>query len=450
MQANNNTLYTIFEDLIYRVVKLEYKTIYQIYIPESLRSHFLTSFHEDPLAGHLGRYKTYRRMQNLVYWPKMSWDVKQHVTNCQVCQLYKSESRKPAGKLQQTLVCRPWEMLGMDLMGPFPRSSSRNVYLLVFVDYYSKWVELFPLRNATAESISRILIQEIVTRWGIPEYILSDRGSQFVSSIFQATCETWNVSHKLTSAYHPQTNLTERVNRTLKTMMASYVGSRHKNWDKHLHEFRFALNSAVQESTGVTPAELNLQRPLRGPLDVLLQPRNALPDSSVYQKITQLDDLKAFVAKNLSLARKRQKRNYDKHRREVCLAEKARVWLRAHPFSKAEKAFTAKLAPKWQGPYRVLQQVGPLNYEVVLEESGTDRRIVHISHLKPCYPTAQQVEEQQNRQLREIFEEETMDEDFLGFPASPPMVTSRPPEKMKIKTKSLRESGEKDKNLIDL
>ena len=209
MQANNNTLYTIFEDLIYRVVKLEYKTIYQIYIPESLRSHFLTSFHEDPLAGHLGRYKTYRRMQNLVYWPKMSWDVKQHVTNCQVCQLYKSESRKPAGKLQQTLVCRPWEMLGMDLMGPFPRSSSRNVYLLVFVDYYSRWVELFPLRNATAESISRILIQEIVTRWGIPEYILSDRGSQFVSSIFQATCETWNVSHKLTSAYHPQTNLTE-------------------------------------------------------------------------------------------------------------------------------------------------------------------------------------------------------------------------------------------------
>ncbi len=97
---NINTTFTIFEDFIYLVVRLPYKTMYQIYIPESLLSEFLTSFHQDPLAGHLGRYKTYRRMQTIVYWQKLSWDVKQYVTNCQFCQLYKPKSRKPAGKLQ--------------------------------------------------------------------------------------------------------------------------------------------------------------------------------------------------------------------------------------------------------------------------------------------------------------------------------------------------------------
>ncbi len=121
-------------------------------------------------------------------------------------------------------------------------------------------------------------------------------------------------------------------------MIAFCVGSRHKHWDKHLPE----------ESTGVTPAELNLRRPLRGPLDVLLLPRDAVRDSPAYSKISQLDDLKASVSRNLSLTRKRQKRNYDKHRREMNLEEQAQVWLHVHPFSKAEKSFTGKLAPKWQ------------------------------------------------------------------------------------------------------
>lgn len=156
-------------------------------------------------------------------------------------------------------------MLGVDLMGPFPRSSSGNLYLIVFVDYYTRWVEMFPLRKATAEAVSQILTKEILTRWGVPTFILSDQGPQFVSAVFGETCKRWNLQQKRTSPYHPQTNLTERVNRNVKAMIASYVEEKHKAWDKYLPEFRFALNSAVHESTGVTPAELNLssfERPI--------------------------------------------------------------------------------------------------------------------------------------------------------------------------------------------
>uniref|UniRef100_A0A671TWU2 Gypsy retrotransposon integrase-like protein 1 n=1 Tax=Sparus aurata TaxID=8175 RepID=A0A671TWU2_SPAAU len=412
---NSNTTFSIMEDLIYRVVTLPYRTIYQLYIPASFRKQLLEYFHQDPLSGHLGRHKTHRRLQHLVYWPKLSWDVRQHVQNCQVCQKYKPENRKLSGKLQQTVVQRPWEMLGMDLMGPFPRSSKQNVYLLVFVDYYSKWVELFPLRKATAETISQVLVKDILTRWGLPDFILSDRGSQFVSSVFETVCRTWNVGHKLTSAYHPQTNLTERVNRTLKTMVASYVGNQHKHWDKYLAEFRFAINSAVQESTGVSPAELNLSRSLRGPLDVVLQPREFAPGTPAYTKIIQLKDLCSFVSKNMDSARRRQKRNYDKHRRDTEFGEQDRVWVRAHHLSKADKSFTAKLAPKWQGQYRVVQQVGPVNYKVVLEASGQDLKVVHISRLKPCYPNAKDLQELERKRVLEILNEESDEEDFLGF-----------------------------------
>lgn len=220
---NASTKFTVLEDKVYRVVHLPHKTLYQVYIPSSLRQQLLHHYHNDPVSGHFRRYKTYKRLQALVYWPKMSIDVREYVRCCQVCQLYKPQTRKPPGKLQQTVVHGPWEMLGVDLMGPFPRSSSGNLYLIVFVDYYTSWVEMFPLRKATAEAVSQILTKEILTRWGVPTFILSDQGPQFVSAVFGETCKRWNLQQKRTSPYHPQTNLTERVNRNVKAMIASYV-----------------------------------------------------------------------------------------------------------------------------------------------------------------------------------------------------------------------------------
>ena len=430
VEVNATTKFTILEDKVYRVVQLAHKTLYQVYVPLGLRSQLLETFHEDPLAGHMGRFKTYKRLQALAYWPKLSLDVKQHVRCCQVCQRNKPESRKPAGLLQQTIVHRPWEMLGVDLMGPFPRSTKGHVYLLVFVDYYSRWVELFALRQATAETVSKVLTEEILTRWGVPDYILSDQGSQFVSSVFEATCQQWNVAQKRTTAYHPQTNMTERINRNLKAMIASYVGDHHKHWDQHLPEFRFALNSAVHESTGVTPAEVNLRRPLRGPMEVLLQPRDCTPDSQAYRKAGQLSNLRGYVTGKLEHARGKQKRQYDKGRREVEYVAQDRVWMRTHPYSKANRSFSAKLAPRWKGPYRVLRRMGPLTYEIVLEETSRDVRVVNVTRLKPCYPSAAEVaQEEERRQLEDMFEDGSEESTFLGFQSSGPRSqTSEPDE----------------------
>ncbi len=159
----------------------------------------------------------------------------------------------------------------------------------------------------------------------------------------------------MTLVYHSQTNLTERVNHTLKTMVAAYIGKQRKQWNKYLPEFRFAINSAVQVSTGVSPAELNLGCPLRGPLDVLVQPRETTPNVPAYSKVAQLEELSSLVTKNLDAARRHQKRNYNKNRQDMEFADQDRVWMQAHSLPKASKSFAAKLAPKWQGPYRVQQ-----------------------------------------------------------------------------------------------
>lgn len=159
------------------------------------------------------------------------------------CQTLKNESQKPAGKLQQTTPTRP--NVGSWHHGNFSLQPSQITISVGFVDYYSHWVESFPMRDATAHTVATNLREEILTRWGVPDFILSDRGMQFTSAIFSKICKNWKVKQKMTTAYHPQTNLTKRVNRTLKQMISAYVEDNYKAWDQHLQELRFAINSTV-------------------------------------------------------------------------------------------------------------------------------------------------------------------------------------------------------------
>ncbi len=178
-------------------------------------------------------------------------------------------------------------------MGPLPRSTHQHEYILVFVDYFSRWVELFPIRKATALTVASLLRKEILTRWGVPDLILSDQGTQCVSAVFKEICTEWKLIQKTTTAYHPQTNMTKGVNRTLKQMIAAYVEDNHKKLDQYLPELRFPINSAVQETIGMSPAELHLGRKLQGPMDKILHGQNLSPDAASYDIVEHLSHLQS-------------------------------------------------------------------------------------------------------------------------------------------------------------
>lgn len=176
---------------------------------------------------------------------------------------------KLTGSLQQTVAQQLWEMIGVDVKGPFPRNINQNVYLLVCVDYFSQWVELFLLRKATADSGERDM-----THWAC--LILSKRGTQFVPSVFQTVtnlesgpqinvCVSFSDQpHRKSQSYFKNH---KRLRRWNQTWTALGIYSRVPGCSK----------SDVQKSTGVSSAELNLQRPLRGPLDLLLQLQDVTP-----------------------------------------------------------------------------------------------------------------------------------------------------------------------------
>ncbi|KAL6455418.1 hypothetical protein MHYP_G00361200, partial [Metynnis hypsauchen] len=288
----------------------------QMVVPVANRRAILQYAHDSSLGGHLGRMKTLLRLLDLAYWPTIRTDVWQYCKECETCQMYKPRISKLSGFMQSTPVVEPGYMLGIDLMGPLLKSPRQNEHLLVIVDYCSKWVELFPLRTAKAPQIANILVKDIFTRWGTPAYLVSDRGPQFTSHLLHSVCRQWGVVQKLTTAYHPQTNLTERVNRNLKTMMASFVQGKHRLWDQWLADFRFAINSAWHESTGFTPAEIAIGRKLKGPLERFMN-QSPHPDHDAYKVIQRQQELIQQVQKNVQKHQTKQAKYYNRRRTPV-------------------------------------------------------------------------------------------------------------------------------------
>jgi hypothetical protein len=183
--------------------------------------------------------------------------------------------------MQLHTVTQPWHTIGIDIMGPFPPTPRQKRFLLLIVDYFTRWVELFALRQTTATHFANVLIDEVICRYGVPLHILSDNGPQFISHWFNEICRALGITHKLTANYHPQTNMRERVNRTLKAQIAIYAQQHPGLWDKELQKLAFAIRTSVNETTGDTPAYLNLGRNPVLPLDLIINPPSPDPPAII-------------------------------------------------------------------------------------------------------------------------------------------------------------------------
>lgn len=157
-------------------------------------------------------------------------------------------------------VTRPWQMVSMDIMGPLPRTHSGYSLILVITDYLSKFCLLFALRKATARSVARHVEESLFQLFGAPQYIICDNGVPFKSNLFQQLCEEYHVKIWFTASYHPQANPTERTNRVIKTMLATYITENHRNWDTFLQKVGCAISTAVFEVTKLTPYFVNFGR----------------------------------------------------------------------------------------------------------------------------------------------------------------------------------------------
>uniref|UniRef100_A0A5S6R4F6 Integrase catalytic domain-containing protein n=1 Tax=Trichuris muris TaxID=70415 RepID=A0A5S6R4F6_TRIMR len=183
---------------------------------------------------------------------------KQVVESCPTCQRRKILQTKPAGYLHSVEpLNKPFQVIGLDHLGPFPRSGNGNKHVIVCIDYLSKWVEAKAVPDTSTEEVARFLLNDVVLRHGTPTKVVTYRGTAFTSTKMADILVTLGIQHGMTTAYHPQSNgLTEKANRTLTGILAPYVNETHRDWDNILPFATFAMNTAKQESTKLSPFEL--------------------------------------------------------------------------------------------------------------------------------------------------------------------------------------------------
>ncbi|GFW43382.1 retrovirus-related Pol polyprotein from transposon 412 [Trichonephila clavipes] len=248
----------------------------------------------------------------------------------------------------------PNEIETLDLISPYPASRpERYKFILVISDHFTKWCELIPLRKASAQAIANAFFDNYIARYGAPISLISDNGPQFISDVFEHLSHRLDIKHMKMVTYRPQANLTERVNRNLVQMIASFVEENHENRDQFLHEFAFALRTAVNETTNKTPAELFWGRKIITPFSKLI---NVTEDTKyVGRNIERLFD---EARRNMRKKHKSWEKYYNRRRRDVHIKVKDLVLIQTHFLSAACRKQVGKFMPKFEGPYRVLELNG--------------------------------------------------------------------------------------------
>ncbi|UYV63284.1 hypothetical protein LAZ67_2003650 [Cordylochernes scorpioides] len=201
-----------------------------------------------------------------------------------------------------------FEKVGMDLLGRFPTSEGGNRWIIVCTDYLTKYAITKALPTSESMEVAKFFIEDVILKHGAPRELITDRGRNFTSSMISDLNNQCRITHRKTTAYHPQTNgLTERLNKTIADMLSMYVDVYQKDWDRILPFVTFAYNTAKQESTGFTPFFLVHGREAETPLDVLFP--KLLPEDDDF-----IQTLGARAEEARKLARIHSMRSQDSNR----------------------------------------------------------------------------------------------------------------------------------------
>ena len=358
---------------------------WQLVVPQDKRREILWHFHDCPTGGHLGVERTLQKIRNNFYWVGLKDNVQVYCKRCDKCAARKKGVAKKA-PLRQYTVGTTMERMAVDILGPLPQSRRGNKYIMVVADHFTKWVEAFAIPNQTAETIARVLVEEVVCRFGVPLQLHSDQGTNFESQLFKDMCKLLGVEKTRTTGLHPQSDgLVERYNRTLLTMLTMYVQDDQQTWDEILPYVMMAYRASRHESTGKTPNLLMLGREVNLPLNAVVaspaeEDGEAMDyDDHVSALQKRLRDSHEVAREHLKGAAIHQKKQYDHKAGQQDLKEGQPVWL-WDPSRK--RGISPKLTSNWKGPLVIVQRIDDLLYRVQRGPRAKPK-VVHINRLRP-------------------------------------------------------------------
>ena len=368
LSRGGNVTFVKTKGILKRVFTDEKGKHTQVCVPKSLRQSVLKLGHDSAMSGHMGTKKTRERIWNSFYWPRMCQDIMRYCVSCDRCQKITPKgrvSKVPLGKMVIPHV--PFEQVAVDLIGPIKPASEKGFrYVVVMVDYATRYPEATPLKSIEASQVAEAL-WVMFSRVGVPRKMVTDRGSQFTGECMAELRKLLSIKGNMTTPYHAQANgLVERFNGTLKSMLRKLAGEQPKEWDKYIPALLFAYREVPQASTGYSPFELLYGRTIRGPLAILkdLWTSEEEREPEVQHSSQYVLELRNRIEETCKIAQQQLERESVKYKRYFDKKTKPRVFpvgsrvllLLPHKLNKLEMS--------WRGPFIVEQRVGDCDYQI--------------------------------------------------------------------------------------
>lgn len=355
--------YAVEDDLLFRRGDQGNRLV----VPLALKNRVFHEFHDASLAGHPGAEETARDIQEQYYWPTVQADTRKYVGDCLLCARYKRRPRHPTAQQRPRQPRKPWDTVSVDLMGPYDATAHGHRFILVAEDIFTKWVEAFPVPNTEAPTITEILERQVFHRFGYPRAIITDNGPQFTCRHWDRCCQQWQTLHWTTAIFHPRANPVERRNQEIKKGLRLRLNNRRpETWDEHLPNVLFSLRRRRNAATGKTPSQalLGYTTPAPGTWrnDGAPQALDEAAREAQHEEIQQ--NQQRYQEARAAPARGRPPPPYQPG---------DEVLVRGH--------LPGNFAPKWAGPYPIINASGQSTYWVRI---GRRQVNIHIDQIRPA------------------------------------------------------------------
>ncbi|KAM9997411.1 hypothetical protein ACTFIZ_010927 [Dictyostelium cf. discoideum] len=350
----------------------------QIVIPKSLVELILEIFHDNICTGgHYGFEKTYNKIKDRFYWRGMIQDIRNYISSCKIC----NETKRRYGPHQGFLIPLnngdyPFHTIGIDFLTLKHNKVTTNI--LVIIDYFTKWPEVFVTIDQSAQTVAMILFYQIFLKFGAPKKIISDRGKSFLNNIVDTINRFFEVTKISTSAYHPQTD------------GVIFIAVQRNSTPLYYNLIIFSYRITPHPSTGFSPFFLlfgrNPNLPTKLPSTRTIQfgeYKSIIVDLDVKNYADSLIVKYTSIMKSVSSKFERSKIDQSKYynikRIEPQIKPGDLVFLKVD-MTELETNIPKKLRRPWSGPYKVISQKGPNTFKI--EMNTNHHSIINIDRLK--------------------------------------------------------------------
>ena len=359
----------------------------RLVVPKHIIPTILKLSHNALTAGHRSSQKIFDLLKPKYHWIKMREKIEEYVKCCTTCGQLKKDQHHLKAPLVPTVVQKKWERLQIDIVGPFHKSQRNKRYLLTAICAYSKFARAWPLSDVTSETIAKTLVNEHFSIFGLPQSIHSDNGANFCSDLMASLYQLLGLRHTKSHTYCAFNNsAVERWHLTLEQSITAQASNKPRSWDTYVPLCVLSYNCQPHSSTGFSPFRMMFGEEARLPLDLMFGPTPSDQQMCPHEYIQWLENalVEIYNQANKKTAGKIQymKRHYDKKAYGQPHEVGDLVWILKGIY---EHKKVPKLRKPFKGPYKIINKLSNISYEVENLTPPHEKCLVHFNRTKKCH-----------------------------------------------------------------